>query len=152
MGATTRTDGAFNALHGRFGEDGCVQGVLDILDIPYTHSGLLASALAMNKPMAKRLFADAGIPLPEHKIATADEIMAGDVMERPYVVKPLNEGSSVGVHIVMEGDNEPVFGDSGWPFGNRRRASAVAARFDRPSVARLELEPSQLAIPSRWRS
>ncbi len=114
-----RPDAIFNALHGRFGEDGCVQGVLDILDIPYTHSGLLASALAMNKPMAKRLFADAGIPLPEHKIATADEIMAGDVMERPYVVKPLNEGSSVGVHIVMEGDNEPVFGDSGWPFGDR---------------------------------
>ncbi len=114
-----RPDAIFNALHGRFGEDGCVQGVLDILDIPYTHSGLLASALAMNKPMAKRLFADAGIPVPEHKIATADEIIAGDVMERPYVVKPVNEGSSVGVHIVMEGDNEPVFGDSGWPYGDR---------------------------------
>ncbi len=114
-----RPDAIFNALHGRFGEDGCVQGVLDILDIPYTHSGLLASALAMNKPMAKRLFADAGIPVPEHKIATPEEIIAGDVMERPYVVKPVNEGSSVGVHIVMAGDNEPVFGDSGWPYGGR---------------------------------
>ena len=114
-----RPDAIFNALHGRFGEDGCVQGVLDILDIPYTHSGLLASALAMDKPTAKRLFDAAGIPVAEHIIATTDEIMAGDVMERPYVVKPLNEGSSVGVHIVMEGDNEPLFGDSGWPYGDR---------------------------------
>jgi D-alanine-D-alanine ligase len=113
-----RPDIIFNALHGRFGEDGCVQGVLDILDIPYTHSGLLASALAMDKPMAKKLFATAGIPLAEHKIVGRDEIMAGDVMERPYVVKPLNEGSSVGVHIVLEGDSEPLFSDTGWPFGD----------------------------------
>ncbi len=113
-----RPDIIFNALHGRFGEDGCVQGVLDILDIPYTHSGLLASALAMDKPMAKKLFATAGIPVAEHKIVGRDEIMAGDVMERPYVVKPLNEGSSVGVHIVLEGDLEPLFGDTGWPFGD----------------------------------
>ena len=114
-----RPDAVFNALHGRFGEDGCVQGLLDILDIPYTHSGLLASALAMDKPMAKRLFAAAGIPVAEHVIATAEEIAAGDVMERPYVVKPLNEGSSVGVHIVLEGDNEPLFDDTGWPYGER---------------------------------
>ena len=114
-----RPDAIFNALHGRFGEDGCVQGLLDILDIPYTHSGLLASALAMNKPMAKRLFADAGIPVPEHRIATREEIMSRDVLDRPYVVKPLNEGSSVGVHIVLEGDNKPLFDDTGWPFGDR---------------------------------
>lgn len=114
-----RPDVVFNALHGRFGEDGCVQGVLDILDIPYTHSGLLASALAMDKPMAKRLFAGAGIPVADHKIASRDEIMAGDVIDRPYVVKPLNEGSSVGVHIVQEGDNEPLFNDTGWPYGDR---------------------------------
>ncbi|MBC8338129.1 MAG: D-alanine--D-alanine ligase [Rhodospirillales bacterium] len=114
-----RPDAVFNALHGRFGEDGCVQGLLDILDIPYTHSGLLASALAMDKPMAKRLFADAGIPVAEHKIVTREEILAGDVMERPYVIKPLNEGSSVGVHIVPEGANEPLFNDTGWPFGGR---------------------------------
>ena len=113
-----RPDIVFNALHGRFGEDGCVQGVLDILDIPYTHSGLLASALAMDKPMAKKLFATAGIPVAEHKIVGRDEIMAGDVVERPYVVKPLNEGSSVGVHIVLEGDSEPLFSDTGWPFGD----------------------------------
>jgi D-alanine-D-alanine ligase len=114
-----KPDVIFNALHGRYGEDGCVQGLLDILDIPYTHSGLLASALAMNKPMAKRLFADAGIPVPEHVIAKVDDIRTGDVMDRPYVVKPLNEGSSVGVHIVHPGDNTPLFGESGWPYGDR---------------------------------
>jgi len=112
-----RPDAVFNALHGRFGEDGCVQGVLDILDIPYTHSGLLASALAMNKPMAKRLFAAEGIPVAEHVISGREEILSGDVMDRPYVIKPLNEGSSVGVHIVMDGDNEPLFNDTGWPYG-----------------------------------
>ena len=114
-----RPDAVFNALHGRFGEDGCVQGLLDILDIPYSHSGLLASALAMDKPMAKRLFAAAGIPVAEHVIAARQDITAGDVMERPYVVKPLNEGSSVGVHMVLESDDEPLFGDTGWSYGDR---------------------------------
>ena len=114
-----RPDAVFNALHGRFGEDGCVQGLLDILDIPYSHSGLLASALAMDKPIAKRLFAAAGIPVAEHVIAARQDITAGDVMERPYVVKPLNEGSSIGVHMVLEGDDEPLFGDTGWLYGDR---------------------------------
>jgi len=104
-----RPDAVFNALHGRYGEDGCVQGLLNILDIPYTHSGLLASALAMDKPMAKRLFAAAGIPVAEHKIVRRDAVVRGDVMARPYVVKPLNEGSSVGVVIVLEGDTDPPF-------------------------------------------
>lgn len=112
-----RPDAVFNALHGRYGEDGCVQGLLNILDIPYTHSGLLASALAMDKPMAKRLFAAAGIPVAEHKIVRRDDVVRGDVMARPYVVKPLNEGSSVGVTIVLEGDNTPPFTDANWPFG-----------------------------------
>ncbi len=113
-----RPDAVFNALHGRYGEDGCVQGLLDILDIPYTHSGLLASALAMNKPMAKRLFAAAGIPVPEEIIADRETIMAGDIMPRPYVIKPINEGSSVGVLIVREGDNQSPF-DAGesWRYG-----------------------------------
>lgn len=114
-----RPDAVFNALHGRYGEDGCVQGLLNILDIPYTHSGLLASALAMDKPMAKRLFAAAGIPVAEHKIVRREEMTGGDVMARPYVVKPLNEGSSVGVTIVHEGDNEPPFTDENWPFGEK---------------------------------
>jgi D-alanine-D-alanine ligase len=114
-----RPDVVFNALHGRFGEDGCVQGLLDILDIPYTHSGLLASAIAMNKPMAKRLFLDVGISVAKHVIVSQEEILACDVMERPYVIKPLNEGSSVGIHVISEGINEPLFEASGWPFGER---------------------------------
>ena len=114
-----RPDVIFNALHGRYGEDGCVQGLLNILDIPYTHSGMLASALAMDKPMAKRLFAAAGIPMAEHVIVSSDDVIVGDVMERPYVIKPLNEGSSVGVHIVGEKTSELPFADSGWPFGER---------------------------------
>ena len=114
-----KPDIVFNALHGRYGEDGCVQGLLDIVGIPYTHSGLLASALAMDKPMAKSLFAAAGIPVAEHVIVSSDEACAVDVMERPYVVKPLNEGSSVGVHIVRRSDNTPLFEESGWPYGER---------------------------------
>ncbi|MCH7956019.1 MAG: D-alanine--D-alanine ligase [Proteobacteria bacterium] len=112
-----RPDAVFNALHGRYGEDGCVQGLLNILDIPYTHSGLLASALAMDKPMAKCLFAAAGIPVAEHKIVRRDDAVRGDVMARPYVVKPLNEGSSVGVTIVLEDEDTPPFTDANWPFG-----------------------------------
>lgn len=113
-----RPDAVFNALHGRFGEDGCVQGLLNLLQIPYTHSGMLASALAMDKPMAKRLFTAAGIPVAEHKIVHRDEVTAGDVMPRPYVVKPLTEGSSVGVHIVREGDDAVPIGEADWPFGD----------------------------------
>ncbi len=112
-----RPDVVFNALHGRFGEDGCIQGMLNILDIPYTHSGLLASALAMDKPMAKDMFRAAGINVAPGKVVSHEQVLAGDVMARPYVIKPLNEGSSVGVHMVREGDNEVPFGDTGWPFG-----------------------------------
>ena len=109
----------FNALHGRFGEDGRVQGLLDIMGIPYTHSGMLASALAMDKPVAKRLFADAGIPVPEGRVVTRAEASAADVYPRPYVLKPLNEGSSVGVHIVKQGDNADPLGGNEWTFGEQ---------------------------------
>ena len=109
----------FNALHGRYGEDGCVQGLLNILGIPYTHSGLMASALAMDKPMAKRLFEDEGIPVAPHVVATEAEILKADPMPRPYVIKPVNEGSSVGVHIVQEGDNATSFDGTGWPHGEK---------------------------------
>jgi len=112
-----RPDAVFNALHGRYGEDGCVQGLLDILGLPYTHSGLLASALAMHKPMAQRLFADAGIAVAEHRIVSREQVMGGDVMSRPYVIKPLNEGSSVGVRIVREGDNLTIVREGDWPYG-----------------------------------
>jgi len=113
-----KPDVVFNALHGRFGEDGCIQGLLDILNIPYTHSGLTASAVAMDKPLAKRLFKDAGIPVADDRIASRDEVLAGNVMKPPYVVKPANEGSSVGIHIVREGDNELPFAHDIWPYGN----------------------------------
>jgi D-alanine-D-alanine ligase len=112
-----KPDVVFNALHGRFGEDGCVQGLLDILNIPYTHSGLLASALAMDKVMAKHIFQMSGISVAEHVFATSEEIRSSHVMEPPYVIKPINEGSSVGVHIVNSVDNTMRFSESGWPFG-----------------------------------
>lgn len=112
-----RPDAVFNALHGRFGEDGCIQGLLNILGIPYTHSGLLASALAMDKPTAKRLFAEAGIPVAAHQIVTVEDVAAGRTMEPPYVIKPINEGSSVGVHIVLKGANADPFAGKGWTYG-----------------------------------
>ncbi len=112
-------DAVFNALHGRWGEDGCIQGILELLRIPYTHSGVLASALAMDKPMAKRLFEVAGISCPEGQVVDRDELLAGDVMARPYVVKPHNEGSSVGVRIITEGTNEPPLSAADWTFGDR---------------------------------
>ncbi len=107
-------DVAFNALHGRWGEDGCVQGACELLGIPYTHSGVLASALAMDKPMAKRLFGDAGIRCPEGRIVTVETIAGGEVMERPYVIKPLNEGSSLGVKVVLSDDRTNNFDDDLW--------------------------------------
>jgi len=114
-----KPDIVFNALHGRYGEDGCIQGVLDILELPYTHSGLLASALAMNKPMAKRLFEAAGLRCPDGRVVSREELSAGDPFPRPYVVKPINEGSSVGVQIVEGGDNEAPFEGGEWPYGER---------------------------------
>ncbi len=110
-----RPDVVFNALHGRWGEDGCMQGLLDMLGIPYTHSGLVASAVAMDKAMAKRLFREAGIPVPEGRIVSRADMIAGEPMARPFVVKPINEGSSVGVYIVREGDPYPCAGEA-WPF------------------------------------
>ncbi len=97
----------FNALHGRFGEDGCVQGVLECLGIPYTHSGVLASALAMHKEQAKAIMAKAGVPVAEARLLPRGEAAARHAMDPPYVVKPLAEGSSVGVVIVREGSNRP---------------------------------------------
>jgi D-alanine-D-alanine ligase len=100
-------DVVFNALHGRFGEDGCVQGILEWLRIPYTHSGVLASALAMDKARAKATFVSAGLPVVESRIAPKAEVMAAHLLPPPYVVKPNNEGSSVGVYLVQEGANSP---------------------------------------------
>lgn len=101
-------DAVFNALHGPGGEDGCVQGLLETLQIPYTHSGVLASALAMDKEKAKQIFRGAGVPVCESRLVTRDEVERGHPMEPPYVVKPYNEGSSVGIYIVQDGANGPA--------------------------------------------
>jgi len=119
-----RPDAVFNALHGRFGEDGCIQGVLDWLGLPYTHSGLRASALAMDKAAAKAVFCQAGLPVAEHRLVTRDELEAADPLPLPYVVKPVNEGSSVGVHIVQKGDNRRAEIARDWRYGDHAMAES----------------------------
>ncbi len=110
-------DVCFNALHGRYGEDGCVQGVLECLGIPYTHSGVLASALAMHKERAKDVMRPAGVPVADAEVVTRAEAMSRHVLAPPYVVKPVAEGSSVGVIIVDRGANTPPqkLGELGGP-------------------------------------
>lgn len=110
-------DAVFNALHGRFGEDGSIQGVLDWLGIPYTHSGVRASAVAMDKGAAKAVFAAAGLPVARGRVIDIAELEQADPLPRPYVVKPVNEGSSVGVEIMREGDNRRAALAAGWRFG-----------------------------------
>ena len=110
-------DAVFNALHGRFGEDGAIQGVLDWLGIPYTHSGVRASALAMDKVAAKAVFSAAGLPVARGRVVEIATLHAQDPWPTPYVVKPINEGSSVGVRIVREGDNRRAAIAASWSFG-----------------------------------
>jgi D-alanine-D-alanine ligase len=112
-----RPDVVFNALHGRLGEDGATQGVLDWLGLPYTHSGVRASALAMDKVAAKAVFAAAGLPVARGHLVDVTALEAGDPMPRPYVVKPANEGSSVGVEILRAGDNRRAEIARTWRFG-----------------------------------
>jgi D-alanine-D-alanine ligase len=109
----TRPDVVFNALHGRFGEDGCIQGVLDLMGVPYTHSGRLASAAAMDKAFARALFQSAGIPVAAGRVIAKEDALGPDPLPRPFVVKPVDEGSSVGVFIVRENQASPI---SSWPF------------------------------------
>lgn len=145
-----RPDVVFNALHGRFGEDGCVQGLLEFLGIPYTHSGPLASALAMNKPVAKPLFEQAGIRCPRGVVVSRVELKRGVPMEPPFVVKPTNEGSSVGVQIVGKGDNRLHCLDGDWPYGEEvlveryipGREITVAVMGDR-ALGATEIRPKQ---------
>jgi D-alanine-D-alanine ligase len=117
--AELKPDVAFNALHGPFGEDGTIQGVLEYLGIPYTHSGVLASALAMDKEQAKRVARAVGIPVAESKVANRFAIRNEHPMRPPYVVKPVNEGSSFGVVIVKEGQSHPpqVISSPEWQYG-----------------------------------
>ena len=104
---TAQPDVVFNALHGRWGEDGCVQGMLEWLGMPYTHSGVLASSLAMDKTRSKDVFRAAGLPVVESVLVTRAELATGHPMPAPYVIKPNNEGSSVGVYLVESGANTP---------------------------------------------
>ncbi len=108
-------DAVFNALHGRWGEDGCVQGLLEWARLPYTHSGVLASALAMDKEKAKSAFVRAGLPVVDSVLAAKRDVMADHVMAPPYVVKPNNEGSSVGIYIVQDQANTPPQLDDNMP-------------------------------------
>lgn len=105
-----RPDVCFNALHGAFGEDGRIQGILDVMGLPYTHSGVLASSVAMDKTMAIRLFRQAGIGTPEGYETTLAELeQRGPRIDPPFVVKPAAEGSSVGVFVLPDGDTRPIF-------------------------------------------
>ncbi len=105
--AETKPDVIFNALHGRWGEDGVAQGLFEWLGIPYTHSGLLASATAIDKERTKEIYRAAGLPVVPSRLASKAAVVADHVMAPPYVVKPYNEGSSVGVYLVNEAANGP---------------------------------------------
>lgn len=114
---TQKPDVVFNALHGRFGEDGCIQGILDWMGIPYTHSGIRASATAMDKAAARAIFQTAGLPVAEGMVVDIATLADADPLPTPYVVKPLNEGSSVGVSIVRTGSNTRADIVKNWTFG-----------------------------------
>ena len=117
--ADLKPDVAFNALHGPFGEDGTIQGILEYLSIPYTHSGVLASALAMHKELAKTVAKAAGIPTANSRVVNRFKIGADHPMKPPYVVKPINEGSSFGVVIVKEDQSHPpqIISSEDWRYG-----------------------------------
>jgi len=116
--AGLRPDVVFNALHGVPGEDGSVQGMLDLMGIPYTHSGMVTSVIAIDKELTKQCLVPAGIPMPKGTILDSESLFAADPLPRPYVLKPLNEGSSVGVAIVTEGSNygNPIARDAKGPW------------------------------------
>jgi D-alanine-D-alanine ligase len=118
---TVKPDVALNVLHGRPGEDGTLQGILEILAIPYTHSGVMASAVAMQKDIAKILFRAAGVPVPEGSVVARVEAAERHVLPAPYVIKPIAEGSSVGVFIVREDHAHPPqeLTREDWPYGER---------------------------------
>ncbi|MBS1069776.1 D-alanine--D-alanine ligase [Gluconobacter cerinus] len=110
-------DVVFNALHGPKGEDGAIQGVLEWMGLPYTHSGIRASAVAMDKGATRMLLAAAGLPIAEGRVITPEELAEADPLPVPYVVKPVAEGSSVGVEIIRQGDNRRAEIAKNWRFG-----------------------------------
>ena len=115
-----RPDAVFNALHGRFGEDGTVQGLLELMRLPYTHSGVLTSALAMHKERTKDVYRAAGLPVVKSIVVDRREAAREHLMEPPYVVKPVTEGSSVGIFFIRKGDNRPPaeLGSDTWTLSN----------------------------------
>lgn len=144
---TPKPDVVFNALHGSGGEDGVVQGILESMQIPYTHSGVTASAVAMDKLLSRKIFQSSGIPTPESLVVSFDEIKAAEPMAMPYVVKPLNEGSSVGVYIIHNQDDKDEFLRE-WRYGPlvlvekfiKGREIQVAVMGDKP-VGAIEIRP-----------
>ncbi|MFC3102074.1 D-alanine--D-alanine ligase [Altererythrobacter lauratis] len=116
--AEAAPDVVFNALHGVPGEDGSVQGMMDLMGIPYTHSGMVTSVIAIDKELTKQALVPAGIPMPGGRVVSSESLFAGDPLPRPYVLKPVNEGSSVGVAIVMEDSNcgNPIRRDASGPW------------------------------------
>lgn len=114
-----RPDVVFNNLHGRGGEDGTIQAVLDMLEIPYTHSGVLASAAAMDKAMTKRLVQTIGVPSPQWAVMPLKDIATNNPVPKPFVVKPVNEGSSVGVYIINNENDLSVIENGSWAFDEK---------------------------------
>lgn len=112
---THNPDVVLNILHGRWGEDGCIQGLLEMMDIPYSHSGVLGSALAMNKVVARKICQIHGIRIPEGEVANFSDVCAGRVMAPPFVIKPIGEGSSLGVHIILD-EKTPLPRSEEWVF------------------------------------
>ena len=119
-------DIVFNALHGPYGEDGTIQGILEVMNLPYTHSGVLASALAMDKGRAKAVFRDADIPVAQSLIVDRSVAAQKHQMNPPYVIKPVCEGSSYGIFIVKEGANQPPqeLMEGNWPHGQEMMVEA----------------------------
>lgn len=115
---TPKPDVVFNNLYGQGGEDGVIQGILEALQIPYTHSDVAASAVGMDKVLTKKLAASVGVQSAQGKMASKEDILAENVMPRPYVVKPVAEGSSVGVRIILEGENQKPIDENEWQFGD----------------------------------
>ncbi len=108
-------DLVFNSLHGRYGEDGCIQGLLELMGVAYTHSGVRASAIAMDKPTTKRAVEQAGLRTPRGKVVRREDFAHGDPLPRPFIVKPVAEGSTIGIRVVAEGTNRSWGED--WSFG-----------------------------------
>lgn len=110
-----KPDVVLNILHGRWGEDGCIQGLLEMMNIPYSHSGVLGSALSMNKVIARNICQIHGIRVPEGRVAKLTNVRAGQVMKPPYVIKPIGEGSSLGVYIILD-KKSPLPTPEEWTF------------------------------------